>query len=222
MEMHGRDRKDAIHFLEIIIKLLDKNQSADEPKASPSELPENPRIAIPPISLSKPSIVPIKISELDIVIEAERAYQYKFQIYDPKMNGGKSLNWNCAACVYASMRLAAVKGKMAINTFAWNTIVHGMVIRMIVNEKEQVVVGSQRFKEQEAIAYQDIEQIDIKVDEAMQNKGPYMFEPLVDFLAAMAGCSSNPEAKKALSASIGLNAEHAYSKIIPELLHQLI
>lgn len=161
----------------------------------------------------------IHISELDIAIEAHQGYAKKLNLYAPLEGNAKSLNWNCCASVYASMRFAARKTEMKVHNSVWNTIIKAIVVRMTVDEVKGVGMGDPGYEKLEADAYSDIERINQSVEDALAGKGSYLFEPVVNVLAMMFG--SKGEAVKALSAMVGINAEAAHKKILPELLADL-
>lgn len=158
----------------------------------------------------------IHISELDIAIEAHKNYAEKTKLFGPLEGNGRSLNWNCCASVYASMRYAARKTEMRIHGSIWNTIIRAMVVRMTTDEIEGVGMGDPGYEQLETDAYADIERINGAVEDALSGKGAYAIEPIVNVLAIMFGARG--EAVKALSAMVLMNAEKANQKILPELL----
>jgi hypothetical protein len=162
----------------------------------------------------------IHISELDIAIEAHKKYAERCQIDDPLGGNGRSLNWNCCSSIYASMRLAALKGQMRIHASVWNTIVRGMVIRMATQEKEGVGMGDPEFERLESDAYSDLNRMNKAVDEALKGNGEFFVQPITSALAQNFGRDAG-EPLKALSAIIVINAETAHKKILPELLADL-
>lgn len=161
----------------------------------------------------------IHISELDIAIEAHKNYAQKTNLFAPLQGNGRSLNWNCCASVYASMRYAARKTEMRVHNMVWNTIIRAIVVRMSTEEIEGVGMGDPEYKTLEESAYTDIERINKVVEDAVAGKGGYEIEPIVKVLAIMFG--SRGEAIKALSAMVLMNAEKAQKKILPELLADL-
>ena len=161
----------------------------------------------------------IHISELDIAIEAHKNYAEKTKLFAPLEGNGRSLNWNCCASVYASMRYAARKTEMRVHNIVWNTIIRTIVVRMSTEENEDVGMGDPGYKQLEENAYADIERINKAVEDALSGKGAYAIEPIVNVLAIMFG--SRGEAIKALSAVVLMNAEKAQKKILPELLADL-
>jgi hypothetical protein len=162
----------------------------------------------------------IHISELDIAIEAHKKYAERCQIDDPLGGNGRSLNWNCCSSIYASMRLAALKGQMRIHASVWNTIVRGMVIRMATQEKEGVGMGDPEFERLESDAYSALNRMNKAVDEALKGNGEFLVQPIALALAQDFGRDVG-EPLKALSAIIVINAETAHKKILPELLADL-
>lgn len=162
----------------------------------------------------------VHISELDIAIEAHKKYVEKCKIDDPLGGNGRSLNWNCCTSIYASMRLAALKGQMRIHASVWNTIVRAMVIRMATQEKEGVGMGDAEFEELESDAYSTLNRMNKAVDEALNEKGDFLVQPIAYALAQDFGKDVG-EPFKALSAIIVINAETAHKKILPELLADL-
>ncbi len=161
----------------------------------------------------------IHISELDIAIEAHKNFAEKTSLFAPLEGNGKSLNWNCCASIYASMRYAARKTEMRIHAMIWNTIIHAIVVRMATEEIEGVGIGSPGYQQLEKDAYTDVDRINKAVEDALSGKGSYVIEPIVNVLAVMFG--STGTAVKALSAMIMLNAETAQKKILPELIADL-
>lgn len=161
----------------------------------------------------------IHISELDIAIEAHKNYAEKTNLFGPLEGNGRSLNWNCCASVYASMRYAARKTEMRVHNSVWNTIIRAIVVRMSAEENEAVGMGDPGYKQLEDDAYADIDRINKAVEDALSEKGTYTIEPIVNVLAIMFG--SRGEAVKALSAMVMMNAEKAQKKILPELLADL-
>ena len=161
----------------------------------------------------------IHISELDIAIEAHKKYAEKTNLFGPLEGNSRSLNWNCCASVYASMRYAARKTEMRVHNSVWNTIIRAIVVRMSTAENEGVGMGDPGFEQLEEDAYTDIERINQSVEHALSGKGSYAIEPIVNVLAVMFG--SRGEAVKAMSAMVMMNAEKAQKKILPELLADL-
>lgn len=161
----------------------------------------------------------IHISELDIAIEAHKNYAEKTDLFVPLEGNGRSLNWNCCASVYASMRYAARKTEMRVHNSVWNTIIRAIVVRMLTEENEAVGMGDPGYEQLEEDAYADVECINKAVEDALSGKGAYAIEPIVNVLAIMFG--SRGEAVKALSAMVMMNAEKAQKKILPELLADL-
>lgn len=161
----------------------------------------------------------IHINELDIAIEAHKNYAEKTDLFSPFEGNGRSLNWNCCASVYASMRYAARKTEMRVHNSVWNTIIRAIVVRMSTEENEAVGMGDPEFKQLDEEAYTDIERINKAVEDALSGKGTYAIEPIVNVLGIMFG--SRGEAIKALSAIVMINAEKAQKKILPELLADL-
>lgn len=163
----------------------------------------------------------IHISEMDIAIEAHKNYAENQKIFVPLSGNGKSINWNCCVSVYASMRYAARKAEMRISGMIWNTIIHSMVVRMATQEIKGIGMGDPGYQELENEAYQNLELLDKKVEEALDGKGKYAIEPIVTQLIFMFGGHQDSNALKALSALVLINAEKAHQKIIPELLQDL-
>lgn len=161
----------------------------------------------------------IHISELDLAIESVKAYTNKTKVFYELQGNGKSLNWNCCALIYASMRYATRKAKQTIHRVVWNTITHSVVVRMTTDEKDGVGVGDPGYESLEAEAYRQLELIDKAVEDALAGKGPYELEPVVRVLAAMFG--ARDESVKALAAAVGINANTAHTKIIPEMVKAL-
>jgi len=161
----------------------------------------------------------IHISEFDIAIETHKSFAQKTSIFHHLQGNGRSLDWNCCASVYASMRYAARKKAMRIHNVVWNTIVHAAVVRMCADEIDGVGIGSPGYDELEAEAYGDLKLIDQAVEAAIAGKGAYEFEPIVTTLAMMFGTGASEI--KPLSAIIGMNATAAHEKILPELLADL-
>jgi hypothetical protein len=161
----------------------------------------------------------VHISELDIAIEAHKGYAEKTDLYGPLDGNARSLNWNCCASVYASMRYAARKTQMRIHGSVWNTIVRSVVVRMTVDEIEGVGLGDTKYDELEMDAYSDINSIDKAVEDAISGKGSYPIEPIVDLLSIRFG--SSRENIKALAAVILMNVDTARQKILPEMLADL-
>lgn len=161
----------------------------------------------------------IHISELDIAIEAHKNYAEKTSMFGPLEGNGRSLNWNCCASVYASMRYAARKTEMRVHAMVWNTIIHAIVVRMATEEIDGVGMGDPGYEQLEKDAYTDVERINKAVEDALSGKGSYAIEPIVNVLAMMFG--SRGQAVKALSAMVMMNAETAQKKILPELLSDL-
>lgn len=161
----------------------------------------------------------IHISELDIAIESHKSFAKKTGIITPKGGNKRSPNWNCAASVYASIRYVTQKTDLEISQIVWNTIVRAVIIRMSTEETPEIKMGSPGFNELEAAAYADLKAIDAAVDDAINGKGKFALEPIVQCLAEMFGTTG--ESLKALSAIIGMNADAAHKKILPELLEDL-
>ncbi|WP_173932982.1 hypothetical protein [Chelativorans sp. Marseille-P2723] len=147
------------------------------------------------------------ISEFDIAIEKHKSFAEKRNIFHYLEGNGRSLNWNCCASSYASMRYAARKKAMRIHNVVWNTIVHAAVVRMCADEIDGAGIGSPSYDELEAEAYSN------------RRQGAYEFEPIVTTLAVMFGTGASEI--KPLSAIIGMNATAAHEKILPELLADL-
>lgn len=161
----------------------------------------------------------IHISELDIAIEAHKNYAEKTTLFALLEGNGRSLNWNCCASIYASMRYAARKTEMHVHAMVWNTITHAIVVRMATQEIQGVGMGDPRYEQLEKDAYTDVERINKAVEDALTGKGSYAIEPIINVLAIMFG--SRGQAVKALSAMVIINAEIAQKKILPELLADL-
>lgn len=161
----------------------------------------------------------IHISELDIAIETHKKYAEKTKLVASQKGNGRSLNWNCCASVYASVRYVARKTGMQINRIVWNTIVRAIVVRMSTEESEGIGMGHPAYKELEESAYADVDRINDSVERALAGEGAFEIEPMVKVLASMFGSSG--EAIKALSAMVMMNAESAQQKILPELLADL-
>lgn len=180
-----------------------------------------PTVKITPAQHSRPDKPEfgIHISELDISIKAHKIYAEKTNLFAPLEGNGKSLNWNCCASIYASMRYAARKTELRVNNIVWNTIIRAIVIRMSTEETEGIGMGDPGYKELEKDAYLDIDIINTAVENALAEKGAYAIEPIVKLLAMMFGAKG--EAVKALSAAVLMNAEKSQKKILPELLADL-
>lgn len=202
-----------------VLGFLDRNRlpppqplKTPVPKAPPAKQPQTP-------VRGNKFQYGLHVSELDIAIETHKSFVGETQISSPNEGNLRSLNWNCAASVYASIRYVAMRNDLQINQIVWNTIVRAVVIRMSTEETPEIKMGTPGFNELEAAAYADLKAIDSAVDDAISGKGKFVLEPMVQCLAPMFGAKG--EGLKALSAIIGMNIEAAHKKILPELLEDL-
>ena len=196
--------------------------------ANPAQLPTGAAMT-PPAVKSKPALSQqnkpdkyefgIHISELDIAIEAHKNYAEKTSLFASLEGNAKSLNWNCCASVYASVRFAARKTDMRVHNSVWNTIIRAIVVRMTTEEDDDVGMGDPGYQQLENEAYADIERINKSVEDSLSGKGSYAIEPIVNVLAIMFGSSG--KGVKALSAMVMMNTEKAQKKILPEMLADL-
>lgn len=195
------------------------------PPTPPSTMRATPIAAPPRPAPVRPNPAPtprpdkyqygIHISELDIAISAHEGYAEQYGIYSPAHGNGQSLRWNCGASIYASIRLAKVKGKRDINWIVWNSIVAAVENRMSADDTEEV--GDPRYEQRKEAARRIIARIDRAVDEAVAGKGGFQVQPIARVVAEGFGVRGAKQLE-ALSAAIIINAETANRKILPELL----
>ena len=80
-------------------------------------------------------------------------------------------------------------------------------------------MGTPEYERIENQAYNEIHELESLILQCLKDSKPFLLEPVVEHISAMFGSHENPDAKKALSALILINAKTAHEKLIPEYLH---
>jgi hypothetical protein len=186
----------------------------------PSNTPPASRVTRAPARKEAKHTYGIHISELDLAVETTKSYAEKTGLYDHLAGNGRTVNWNCCALVYASMRYAARRQELLVHRVTWNTIVHAVVVRMSTQEVKDVGLGSFGDNELEREAYDDLALVDKAIEQALALKGTSILAPIVRLLALMFGTKEG-QATKALTAIVGMTADTAAQKILPEMLADL-
>lgn len=153
------------------------------------------------------------ISEMDISISAYTSIAEDEELLRPG-GIGRSLNWNCCAAVYASMRFAERKKKMNVNVIVWNTIVHAITNRMMDGLDEDLDFHQRKMLEE--AAYEEIENINAAVDQSVHGKGTYGHGPVIDHIAKLFGADES--GITAIKGTFAHYANLSVEKIIPEQL----
>ena len=160
-----------------------------------------------------------KISEFDVVLETHQAYAIDEGIDIPSQGNDKDVYWNCYTSLYASIFFAKEKSGLEVHSSIWNSIMHSIVSGMVDKESPDSVMGTPVYKVIENQAYNELHELEALISQCIKDSQPYLLEPVVKHLLKMFGSYGDPNAEKALSALILINAKKAHEKLIPEYLH---